>query len=76
MGSKVVYLSRNYRMVWKRSGAAMQELLLRYAANLYKEVFKQKPPMAVGYEFFLWNGKKMSSSKGLGLNAEELLELL
>jgi len=46
------------------------------AANIYKEVFKQKPPMAVGYEFFLWNGKKMSSSKGLGLNAEELLEIL
>ena len=46
------------------------------AANIVKDVFKQKPPMAVGYEFFLWNGKKMSSSKGLGLTAEELLEIL
>lgn len=46
------------------------------AANIYKEVFKGKPPMAVGYEFFLWNGKKMSSSKGLGLTAEDLLEVL
>ena len=46
------------------------------ASNIVKDVFNQKPPMAVGYEFFLWNGKKMSSSKGLGLNAEELLELL
>src|SRR5579872_2059021 len=46
------------------------------AANIVKAVFKQEPPMAKGYEFFLWNGKKMSSSKGLGLTAEELLEVL
>ena len=46
------------------------------AANIYKEVFNEVPPMAVGYEFFLWNGKKMSSSKGLGLTAEALLEVL
>jgi lysyl-tRNA synthetase class 1 len=32
--------------------------------------------MAKPYEFFLWNGKKMSSSKGLGLTGEELLEIL
>ncbi len=46
------------------------------AANIVQAVFNQKPPMAKGYEFFLWNGKKMSSSKGLGLTAEELLEVL
>ena len=46
------------------------------AANILKEVFDQEPPMAEAYEFFLWNGKKMSSSKGLGLTAEELLEVL
>lgn len=46
------------------------------AANILKEVFHQEPPMALGYEFFLWNGKKMSSSKGLGLTGEELLEVL
>lgn len=46
------------------------------AANILREVFNKQPPMAVGYEFFLWNGKKMSSSKGLGLTAEELLEVL
>lgn len=46
------------------------------AANIYKKVFKKEPPMAVGYEFFLWNGKKMSSSKGLGLTAAQLLELI
>ena len=46
------------------------------AANIFKDVFHQEPPMAMPYEFFLWNGKKMSSSKGLGLNGEELLAVL
>lgn len=46
------------------------------AANIVQAVFNQKPPMAKGYEFFLWNGKKMSSSHGLGLNSEDLLEVL
>lgn len=46
------------------------------AAKIVKEVFDQEPPMANSYEFFLWNGKKMSSSKGLGLTGEELLEVL
>lgn len=46
------------------------------AANILKAVFKQEPPTALPYEFFLWNGKKMSSSKGLGLTGEELLEVL
>lgn len=46
------------------------------AANILKSVFNQEPPMAKPYEFFLWNGKKMSSSKGLGLTGEELLEVL
>jgi lysyl-tRNA synthetase, class I len=46
------------------------------AANILKSVFDQEPPMAKPYEFFLWNGKKMSSSKGLGLTGEELLEVL
>ncbi|HSX09454.1 MAG TPA: lysine--tRNA ligase [Candidatus Saccharimonadales bacterium] len=46
------------------------------ASNILKEVFNQEHPMGIGYEFFLWNGKKMSSSKGLGLTAEDLLEVL
>jgi lysyl-tRNA synthetase class 1 len=45
-------------------------------ANILKKVFHLEPPMAVGYEFFLWNGKKMSSSKGLGLTARQLLEIV
>jgi len=46
------------------------------AANILKEVFYQEKPMAKPYEFFLWDGKKMSSSKGLGLTGEQLLEVL
>ena len=46
------------------------------AANILKSVFDQEPPTAFAYEFFLWNGKKMSSSKGLGLTGEDLLEVL
>lgn len=46
------------------------------AATILKSVFNQEQPMAKGYEFFLWNGKKMSSSKGLGLTGEELLGVL
>ncbi|MGI8420056.1 MAG: lysine--tRNA ligase [Candidatus Levyibacteriota bacterium] len=46
------------------------------AARILKTVFGQDPPMELPYEFFLWNGKKMSSSKGLGLTGEELLKIL
>ncbi|HSA83923.1 MAG TPA: lysine--tRNA ligase [Patescibacteria group bacterium] len=46
------------------------------ANHILEAVFKQKPPTELPYEFFLWNGKKMSSSKGLGLTAEQLLALL
>ncbi|MGH7204108.1 MAG: lysine--tRNA ligase [Candidatus Levyibacteriota bacterium] len=46
------------------------------AAKILKVVFGQNPPMELPYEFFLWNGKKMSSSKGLGLTDEELLKIL
>ena len=46
------------------------------ASNILKEVFNQEPPFGIAYEFFLSGGKKMSSSKGLGLTGEELLEVL
>ncbi|MBI2431139.1 MAG: lysine--tRNA ligase, partial [Candidatus Levybacteria bacterium] len=46
------------------------------AMNIVKDVFKAKPPLKLVYEFFLSGGKKMSSSKGLGLTGEELLELM
>lgn len=46
------------------------------ARKILRDVFKKEPPLKLPYEFFLWNGKKMSSSKGLGLTGEELLEVL
>ncbi len=46
------------------------------ARKICKEVFGKEPPLALPYEFFLYDGKKMSSSKGLGLTGESLLEVL
>lgn len=46
------------------------------AMHLIQEVFKAKQPLKLAYEFFLSGGKKMSSSKGIGLSGEELLEVL
>ncbi len=46
------------------------------ARKLVKDVFSQVPPLWLPYEFFLSDGKKMSSSKGLGLTGQELLEVV
>lgn len=46
------------------------------AMELITEVFNSKKPLKLAYEFFLSNGKKMSSSKGLGMTGEELLEVM
>ena len=46
------------------------------AMELIDKVFEASRPVKIGYEFFLTGGKKMSSSKGLGLTGEELLEVL
>lgn len=46
------------------------------ARKLVKDVFGQEAPLWLPYEFFLSDGKKMSSSKGLGLIGKELLEVL
>jgi lysyl-tRNA synthetase class 1 len=46
------------------------------AMKLITDVFHARQPMRLGYEFFLSGGKKMSSSKGLGLTGEALLEVL
>lgn len=43
---------------------------------IYRDVFKKEHPLAFAYEHFLSHGKKMSSSKGLGITAEELLRVL
>ncbi len=46
------------------------------AIKICNDVFKTKPPLKIPYEFFLSGGKKMASSKGIGMNAQELLEVL
>lgn len=46
------------------------------ANSLCEEVFKYTLPFDLPYEFFLIGGKKMASSKGLGLKAREFVELL
>lgn len=46
------------------------------AMELCKEVFKIDKPFELPYEFFLLGGKKMSSSKGIGLKAHDLTEIL
>lgn len=46
------------------------------ARQLVKEVFHINEPYNLPYEFFLIGGKKMASSKGLGLKAKDLTNLL
>ncbi len=46
------------------------------ARQLVKEVFKIDEPYNLPYEFFLIGGKKMSSSKGLGLKGRDAKNLL
>ncbi len=46
------------------------------AMALCQEVFNYPQPFRLPYEHFLIGGKKMSSSKGLGLKAQDLVSLL
>ena len=45
------------------------------ANELYRAVWKREPPAGLVHEFFNIGGKKMSTSKGLGASAVELVEL-
>lgn len=46
------------------------------ADELSKKIFKYETPYNIPYEHFLVGGKKMSSSKGLGVSLKEMDELL
>ncbi|HEY4512627.1 MAG TPA: lysine--tRNA ligase [Candidatus Paceibacterota bacterium] len=46
------------------------------ADHISKEVFKREPPINIPYEFFNVGGKKMSSSKGSGVSAKQMADLL
>ena len=46
------------------------------ANTIAREVFGYEPPFDIPYEFFLVDGKKMSSSKGAGSSAREVADML
>jgi len=46
------------------------------ASIIATQVLKIKDPYNIAYEFFLMGGKKMSSSKGIGATAREMVEIL
>ncbi len=49
----------------------------RDTANaIAKEIFDYDPPLDIPYEHFLFSGKKMSSSKGIGVSAVEVSQIL
>lgn len=49
----------------------------RDTANaISKEIFNYEPPYDIPYEHFLLSGQKMSSSKGVGVSAAEMAEIL
>jgi lysyl-tRNA synthetase class 1 len=46
------------------------------AEAVHREIFKREPPILFRYGFIMVNGKKYSKSKGIGMGAVELSELL
>ncbi len=46
------------------------------AMEIVEKVFKNKKPLKLAYEFFLSGGKKMASSKGIGVTGQDLLEVV
>lgn len=45
------------------------------ANELYRAIWKREPPAGLQHEFFNLGGRKMSTSKGVGASAVELVEL-
>ncbi len=46
------------------------------ANHIYRQIFKKEVPYDIPYEFFLIGGKKMASSKGLGVTAKDMADFL
>ena len=46
------------------------------ASAVLRRLFRREPPVNVPYEFFLVEGAKMSSSRGVGASAKEISDLL
>lgn len=45
-------------------------------SQISEKIFKYPVPYPLPYEFFLFGGRKMSSSKGLGSSASDMLDIL
>ncbi len=43
---------------------------------VFKEMFKKEPPIGYKYGFILFQGKKYSKSKGIGMGVSEMIKLL
>jgi lysyl-tRNA synthetase class 1 len=43
--------------------------------EIYRAVWKREPPPGLQHEFFLMGGKKMSTSRGIGASAEEIVTI-
>ncbi len=46
------------------------------AGECLRAIFGQEPPLNIPYEFFLVEGSKMSSSRGVGVSAREMADFL
>lgn len=46
------------------------------ADQCMRQIFHKKPPLNISYEFFLVEGAKMSSSKGIGVAARQMADFL
>lgn len=46
------------------------------ATHCLKKIFQKEPPLNIPYEFFLVEGAKMSSSRGIGAAAKDMADLL
>lgn len=66
----------NVTIEWSGKDHMSKGASFELAANILKTVFHKEAPMAIGYEFILLKGRKMSSSKGIGLTAEEFLTVV
>jgi len=83
-GHAKLYWNLQWCAMWDHFGVTYEEggkdLLTaggsRDRANeIYREVWKKEPPIGLVHEFFTTGGKKMSTSKGLGAAATDLVKV-
>ena len=83
-GNAKLYWNLQWCAMWDHFGVTYEEggkdLLTaggsRDRANeIYREVWRKDPPIGLVHEFFTTGGKKMSTSKGLGAAATDLVKV-